>query len=106
MRTEKMMVRNVVMVMLFVTVIAPIILYTDRLGSFQASSSSCKFVHLFLIIIVILDNKKMAENWIVLLKPMPFSAARDEFVEDVTAFVSCLASWNSGSFKLMHFFED
>lgn len=38
----KMMVRNVVMVMLFVTVIAPIILYTDRLGSFQVSSSSCK----------------------------------------------------------------
>lgn len=88
------------MVMLFVTVIAPIILYTDRLGSFQASSSSCKFLHL-IIIIVILDNKKMAENWIVVLKPMPFSAARDEFVEDVTAFVSCLASffcvWNSGS---------
>lgn len=90
------------MVMLFVTVIAPIILYTDRLGSFQASSSTCKFVHLIIIIvIVILDNKKMAKNWIVLLKPMPFSAARDEFVEDVTAFVSCLASffcvWNSGS---------
>ncbi|KAK9935820.1 hypothetical protein M0R45_012696 [Rubus argutus] len=37
-----MMVRNVVMVMLFVTVIAPIILYTDRLGSFRASSSSSR----------------------------------------------------------------
>ncbi|KAF3451920.1 hypothetical protein FNV43_RR08016 [Rhamnella rubrinervis] len=35
-----MMVRNVVMVMLCVTVIAPIVLYTDRLGSFHGSSSS------------------------------------------------------------------
>ncbi|XP_062013719.1 probable galacturonosyltransferase 4 isoform X3 [Rosa rugosa] len=35
-----MMVRNVVMLMLFVTVIAPIILYTDRLGSIHTSSSS------------------------------------------------------------------
>ncbi|KAM1385060.1 hypothetical protein FF1_037166 [Malus domestica] len=51
-----MMVRNVVMVMLFVTVIAPITLYTDRLASIsiQASSSS--------------------------------SSGDDDFVEDVTAF--------------------
>ncbi|PON78235.1 Galacturonosyltransferase [Trema orientale] len=35
-----MMVRNVVIGMLFVTVIAPIVLYTDRLGTFTASSSS------------------------------------------------------------------
>ncbi|KAM5588995.1 hypothetical protein ABKV19_007107 [Rosa sericea] len=35
-----MMVRNVVMLMLFVTVIAPIILYTDRLASIHTSSSS------------------------------------------------------------------
>ncbi|XP_040362861.1 probable galacturonosyltransferase 4 isoform X2 [Rosa chinensis] len=35
-----MMVRNVVILMLFVTVIAPIILYTDRLGSIHTSSSS------------------------------------------------------------------
>nr|XP_011460081.1 PREDICTED: probable galacturonosyltransferase 4 isoform X2 [Fragaria vesca subsp. vesca] len=35
-----MMVRNVVMILLFVTVIAPIILYTDRLGSIHTSSSS------------------------------------------------------------------
>ncbi|KAL5576337.1 hypothetical protein UlMin_018036 [Ulmus minor] len=42
-----MMVRNVVMGMLFITVIAPIVLYTDRLGTFQgfySSSSSNGFV--------------------------------------------------------------
>ncbi|XP_062088015.1 probable galacturonosyltransferase 4 [Humulus lupulus] len=35
-----MMVRNVVIGMLFVTVIAPIVLYTDRLGTFHTFSSS------------------------------------------------------------------
>uniref|UniRef100_A0A803NYI8 Hexosyltransferase n=1 Tax=Cannabis sativa TaxID=3483 RepID=A0A803NYI8_CANSA len=35
-----MMVRNVVIGMLFVTVIAPIVLYTDRLGTFPTFSSS------------------------------------------------------------------
>ncbi|XP_024021460.1 probable galacturonosyltransferase 4 isoform X2 [Morus notabilis] len=35
-----MMVRNVVIGMLFVTVIAPIVLYTDRLGTFQSYSAS------------------------------------------------------------------
>ncbi|XP_068320885.1 probable galacturonosyltransferase 4 [Pyrus communis] len=51
-----MMARNMVMVMLFVTVIAPITLYTDRLASIsiQASSSS--------------------------------ASGDDDFVEDVTAF--------------------
>ncbi|CAN6552546.1 unnamed protein product [Malus baccata var. baccata] len=55
-----MMVRNVVMVMLFVTVIAPIILYTDRLASIsiQASSSSSS------------------------------SSGDDDFFEDVSAFES------------------
>lgn len=54
------MVRNVVMVMLFVTVIAPIILYTDRLASIsiQASSSSSS----------------------------SSSSGDDDFFEDVTAF--------------------
>ncbi|PON57680.1 Galacturonosyltransferase [Parasponia andersonii] len=52
-----MMVRNVVIGMLFVTVIAPIVLYTDRLGTFTTSSSSSSS-----------------------------SSSSNEFVEDVTAF--------------------
>lgn len=36
-----MLVRNVVVLMLLVTVIAPIVLYTDRIGTFK--SASCKF---------------------------------------------------------------
>jgi hypothetical protein len=34
-----MRVRNLVAVLLFVTVIAPIVLYTDRLATFKTSSS-------------------------------------------------------------------
>ena len=39
-----MVVRNLVLVLLFVTVIAPIVLYTDRLGTFK--TTSCKFLPL------------------------------------------------------------
>ncbi|KAK7838393.1 putative galacturonosyltransferase 4 [Quercus suber] len=37
-----MVVRNLVLVLLFVTVVAPIVLYTDRLGTFKTSSSSSR----------------------------------------------------------------
>lgn len=43
------MVRNMVIGMLFVTVIAPIVLYTDRLGTFH-SYSSCKFPIFFFLL--------------------------------------------------------
>jgi alpha-1,4-galacturonosyltransferase len=39
-----MVVRNLVLVLLFVTVIAPIVLYTDRLGTFKTTSSREEFV--------------------------------------------------------------
>ncbi|GAV70584.1 Glyco_transf_8 domain-containing protein [Cephalotus follicularis] len=39
-----MMIRNLVVFMLCVTVIAPILLYSDRFGSFSASSSKQEFV--------------------------------------------------------------
>ncbi|KAG2688746.1 hypothetical protein I3760_09G109800 [Carya illinoinensis] len=39
-----MRVRNLVVLMLFVTVIAPIVFYTDRLATFKSSSSTDEFV--------------------------------------------------------------
>jgi alpha-1,4-galacturonosyltransferase len=33
-------VRNIVLLLLCITVVAPIVLYTDRLGSFESSPSS------------------------------------------------------------------
>ncbi|KAG6573569.1 putative galacturonosyltransferase 4, partial [Cucurbita argyrosperma subsp. sororia] len=42
-----MMVRNLVLFLLFVTVIAPIVLYTHRLGSFNFSSSRGEFLEDF-----------------------------------------------------------
>ncbi|KDP29029.1 hypothetical protein JCGZ_16418 [Jatropha curcas] len=39
-----MMLRNLVVGMLFVTVIAPIVLYTDRFAAFKASSSRAEFL--------------------------------------------------------------
>ncbi|XP_062161153.1 probable galacturonosyltransferase 4 isoform X2 [Alnus glutinosa] len=39
-----MRVRNLVVVLLFVTVIAPIVLYTDRLATFKTSSSKDEFI--------------------------------------------------------------
>ncbi|KAF5442098.1 hypothetical protein F2P56_037025 [Juglans regia] len=38
-----MRVRNLVVVLLFVTVIAPVVLYTDRLATFKTSSSTDEF---------------------------------------------------------------
>ena len=86
-----MMVRNVVIGMLFVTVIAPIVLYTDRLGTFNSFSSTgelpinlfffffffCFFFFFFFFFFFAL--KSYMESCI---------AASNEFVEDVTAFVS------------------
>lgn len=42
-----MMLRNLVVAMLFVTVIAPILLYTDRFATFKASSSRTQFLEDF-----------------------------------------------------------
>ncbi|KAF8031657.1 hypothetical protein BT93_D0771 [Corymbia citriodora subsp. variegata] len=39
-----MLVRNVVVLMLLVTVIAPIVLYTDRIGTFKSASSRNEFI--------------------------------------------------------------
>lgn len=39
-----MLVRNVVVLMLLVTVVAPIILYTDRIGTFKSASSRNEFI--------------------------------------------------------------
>lgn len=73
------MVRNVAMVMLFITVIAPIVLYTDRLGTFQSSTdSTCKNQFQFCLPLIYALNNFLGSS----------SAATDEFSEDVTSFVS------------------
>ena len=75
-----MMVRDLVLFMLLVTVIAPILLYTCRLGSFNFSS--CKFY------------SRLDLLWPSFLLPYSFScflfsfSARDEFLEDFSSFVS------------------
>lgn len=90
----KMMVRNVVMVMLFVTVIAPIVLYTDRLGSFHSSSSSsckcplqiCSFVFFYFCFYFIVFLFSCSLIFTYSLASFPVAA--NEFVDDVTTFVS------------------
>lgn len=74
-----MMVRNLVLFMLFVTVIAPIVLYTHRLGSFNFSS--CKFYSP-------LDLMLRSFTTLFLIFFFLFFSARGEFLEDFSSFVS------------------
>ena len=101
-----MVVRNLVLVLLFVTVVAPIVLYTDRLGTFK-TSSSCKFFFFFCFLF--LDCFKFSLSGFFLfwwfehsLLCFTISAARDEFVEDVTTVVSSIYFsfiWKQGLFS-------
>ena len=78
------MVRNVVIGMLFVTVIAPIVLYTDRLGTFHSFSSSCKYFYFNFLGFFFRVASLVNLIWV------RFVAASNEFVEDVTTFVSAI----------------
>jgi hypothetical protein len=93
---RKMRVRNLVAVLLFVTVIAPIVLYTDRLATFKTSSSKFPSSSIDPIL------NKVSSFFFSFLKNLlqlfpfsepnifglQFSAAKDEFIEDVPSVVS------------------
>lgn len=73
------------MVLLFVTVISPILLYTDRLGTFQSSNgSTCKnpFQFFSAFSLPLISSHKQLLGL--------FSAAIDGIVDDVATFVSSI----------------
>lgn len=78
-------VRNIVLLLLCVTVVAPIVLYTDRLGTFESPSS--EFQLLVFIQIHLLWLLANGFGFFLLVLAM-HSADKQEFIEDVTAFVS------------------
>ncbi|KAH1208805.1 hypothetical protein AAZX31_15G117800 [Glycine max] len=76
-------VRNIVLLLLCVTVVAPIVLYTDRLGTFESPSS--EFQLLVFIQIHLLWLLANGFGFFLLVLAM-HSADKQEFIEDVTAF--------------------
>lgn len=74
--------RNLVAVLLFVTVIAPIVLYTDRLATFKTSSSKFPNSQIFFNLLQLFPFSEPN------IFGLQFSAAKDEFIEDVPSVVS------------------